>query len=58
MAGVGPGLRRDDELLQPARAYSRFHPSQRLLPLVGVDNRGDAIGVGGKRRDAGALDLQ
>jgi hypothetical protein len=26
--------------------------------LVGVEDRGDALGIGGERRDAGALDLQ
>jgi hypothetical protein len=29
-----------------------------LLLLVGVEDRGDALGVGGERLDAGALDLQ
>jgi hypothetical protein len=29
----------------------------RLLLLVGVADRGDALRIGGERRDAGALDL-
>jgi hypothetical protein len=29
-----------------------------LFWFVGVEHRGDALGVGGERRDAGALDLQ
>ena len=29
-----------------------------LLRFVGVEYRGDALGVGGERLDAGALDLQ
>jgi hypothetical protein len=29
-----------------------------LLLLVGVEYRGDALGIGGEGRDAGALDLQ
>src|SRR5207245_6695336 len=33
-----------------------FRP--RLLLLVGVEDRGDALGIGGEGRDAGALDLQ
>jgi hypothetical protein len=30
----------------------------RLLLLVGVEDRGDAFGIGGEGLDAGALDLQ
>jgi hypothetical protein len=29
-----------------------------LFLLVGVEDRGDALGIGGERLDAGALDLQ
>ena len=33
-------------------------PEWPLLLLVGVEDRGDALGIGGERLDAGALDLQ
>src|SRR6266446_615000 len=50
--GVGRGDRRHH------RGVDAVGVRHGLLLLVGIEYRGDALGIGGERRDAGALDLQ
>src|SRR5262249_38753209 len=56
--GALEGVERVRDFVSEFSARAPFHPRRRLLRLVGVEHRGDALGIGGERRDAGALDLQ
>jgi hypothetical protein len=49
-----------DHRVEPGDDDQRWKQSgiRGLLLLVGVEHRGDALGIGGERWDAGALDLQ
>jgi hypothetical protein len=54
---IGP-LGGDEQAAEPVRLLIEKAEGRGLLLLVGVEDRGNALGVGGERLDAGALDLQ
>jgi hypothetical protein len=54
---IGP-LGGDEQAQNLSGSSKKLRAATSLLLFVSVEDRGDPLGVGGERLDAGALDLQ